>query len=231
MITAKHDALSTLMEAIEGDIAADATHAMRVTTERRRDHLRQQTRAVGLGERLPNTWTGRAYPGGAKNSINPAGLVYSRAPDIMDAFTRGATIRPVGGDNFLWIPTKNVPRARARTSSYRRVSGPNGSRPLGIKAGALTPEECESRFNTEFVVKKGKAGRRLAFMDLISARRRGGGVRGATAGRLRQGREPKLTLMFVLTKSVKLPKLFDLDREAQAWVADFEREFVGGRPR
>lgn len=230
MLTAKYDTFSGVIDEIEGEIAGAATSAMRRTAEQTRDRLRRQTTSAGLGSRLPNTWTARAYPAGAKNSINPAGLVYSRAPDIMDAFTRGATIRPIGGDNYLWIPTKNVPRARSRSSAWQRVGGPDGSRPRRLRAGALTPEECESRFNTDFVVKKGRAGRRLAFMDLVRARS-GRGVRGATAGRRRQGREPKLTLMFVLTKTAKMPKLFDLDKEAQAWAADFERDFGGGVSR
>lgn len=229
MLTAQYDKFSGVMDDIEGQIAGSATSAMRRTAKETRDRLRQQTRSAGLGSRLPNTWSARAYPVGAKNSINPAGLVYSRAPDIMDAFTRGATIRPIGGDHFLWIPTKNVPRARPR-SRGTAIREANGSitRPKRLRGGAITPEECETRFNTEFVVKKGRSGRRLAFMDLVAGR--AGGARKPTAGRARQGRKPKLTLMFVLTKTAKMPKLFDLDREADAWANAFEREFTEGLP-
>ena len=221
MLSAKSLGFSGIADDIEGEIASIATGAMRETAEATRDELRAQTVSVGLGGRLPNTWTARAYPGGTKNSINPAGIVYSRAPDIMDAFTRGATIRPVAGAKYLWIPTKNVPRARSRTSGYRRVQTGSGSRPLRIKAGALTPEECENRFNTDFVIKKGKAGRLLAFMDLVKGR--GGGVRMPTKGRLRQGRAPSLVLMFTLTRSVKMPKYFDLDASAERWVTRYDQ--------
>lgn len=215
MLSAASFGFGGLIDDIEGDIARAATGAMRDTAPQVRDELRQQTRSVGLGDKLPNTWTARAYPDGEKSSINPAGVVYSRAPEIMDAFTRGATIRPVAGSDFLWLPTDNVPRARGRVSRRGR----------NMNAGAITPEECESRFNTEFVMRKGRAGRLLAYMDLLAGRVRRGGsnFRPASRKRLAQGREVKLTLMFVLTRSVTLPKLFDLDASAGRWVIRYEQ--------
>ncbi|TCP30696.1 DUF6441 family protein [Sphingomonas sp. BK235] len=229
MLSASFDDFMKLVDGIEGDIARAATEAMFVTALSTRDELRDQTRSVGLGDRMPDTWTARAYPDGEKNSINPAGLVWSRAPDIMDAFTRGATIRPIGGAQFLWIPTANVPRARTRSG---RIRG-NGQRPQRLASGAITPEECESRFNTDFVMRRGRAGRLLAFMDLVAGRARRGGsnVRAATRRRVAAGREPKLTLMFVLTRSVTMPKLFDLDASAGRWVARFEQALDARLPQ
>ncbi|MBB3691456.1 DUF6441 family protein [Sphingomonas sp. BK580] len=223
MLSAATFGFSDLANEIEGDIARAATDAMRDTAPLTRDELRQQTRSLGLGDRLPNTWTARSYPDGQRNSINPAGVVYSRAPEIMDAFTRGATIRPVAGSQFLWIPTSNVPRARSRSGRLRG----NGQRPSRLQAGAITPEECESRFNTDFVIRKGRAGRLLAFMDLVAGRARRGGsnVRAPTRRRVEAGREPKLTLMFVLTRSVTMPKLFDLDASAGRWAVRYEQAF------
>ncbi len=224
MLSGKTFGFGELAHDIEGDIARAATGAMRDTAPLTRDELRQQTRSVGLGDKLPNTWTARSYPDGEKNSINPAGVVYSRAPEIMDAFTRGATIRPVAGSKFLWIPTNNVPRGRARMGRFSR-NAEGQMRPLRHKAGAISPEECESRFNTDFVVRKGRAGRLLAYMDLLAgrARRNGSALRPVTARRQAQGRVAKLTLMFVLTRSVTMPKLFDLDASAGRWAIRYEQ--------
>ena len=205
--------LDKVMDDIEGDIARDATAAIRETMEAARDELRAQVVSNGLGVRLSRTWTARAFPGGAKNSINPAGYIWSRAPDIIDSFIKGATIRPIHGSKYLWIPTNNVPSATAHVGR----SGRN------VKGGRLSPDECEGRFNTKFIVRPGRGGRLLAFMDLIAGR----GARRATAGRLRQGRAPKLTLMYVLVRTTRMPRLLDIDAVAKKWEASFERALTG----
>lgn len=211
-----------IMDSFEGGVAKAATRAMRSSLIPTRDELRQQIVSAGLGARLANTWTGRAYPDGEKNSINPAGFIWSRAPTIVAGFIAGATIRPVAGARYLWIPTDNVPRARTRSSRATRLeSGKMGYR--RISAGALTPEECESRFNTDFVIRPGRNGNLLAFMDLIAGR--AGGVRANTKGRRARGRVSKLTLMFTLTRQARLPKLLDLDGPAARWTARFDSAF------
>ena len=65
--------------------------------------LRTQITAAGLGTRLPRTWRGQVYPRG-KDSIQAAGLVWSKAPDIIRVYEDGATIRSKRGF-FLAIPT------------------------------------------------------------------------------------------------------------------------------
>lgn len=200
---------------IEGGIAKAATAAMRETIIDARDELRRQTVSAGLGARMANTWTARAYPDGAKNSINPGGFIWSRAPDIIDSFVRGATIRPVNGAKYLWIPTDNVPAERGRVNRRGR----------NVKGGAITPEECENRFNTDFIMKPGRNGRVLAFMQLTRARS-GRGLRRNTAGRRAQGRASQLTLMYVLVPSLRMPKLLDLEAVAAKWTTSFELAFT-----
>lgn len=212
----------TLTSQIEGGIAKAATRAMRASLIPTRDELRQQIISAGLGARLANTWTGRAYPDGEKNSINPGGFIWSRAPSIIAGFVAGATIRPVNGSPYLWIPTDNVPRARSRTGRQLGMSG-GRMRYERRAAGALTPEECVSRFNTEFVLRPGRNGNLLAFMDLIAGRSRG--VRPNTPGRRARGRVSKLTLMFTLTRQARLPKLLDLEGPAQRWTNRFDAAF------
>jgi len=61
-----------LADEIEGGIAKAATRAMRASLIPTRDELRQQIVSAGLGARLANTWTGRAYPDGEKSASIPA---------------------------------------------------------------------------------------------------------------------------------------------------------------
>ncbi|MCG7350031.1 DUF6441 family protein [Sphingomonas sp. ACRSK] len=214
-----------VMREAESSVARAATVAMRATTGDALRELRGQVTSAGLGQRLANTWRGNVYPK-SRNGMNPAGYIYSRAPDIIDSFVRGATIRPVGGAKFLWIPTGNVPRANARMGRISRQSnGRMGSR--GLKGGALTPEECEDRFNADFIIRQGKRGHLLAFMQLIRSRN-GRGVRANTAGRQRQGRTANLTLMYTLVPSARMPKLLDLEGPAARWSANYIDAFTRG---
>ena len=212
-----------IMDSFEGGVAKAATRAMRSSLIPTRDELRQQIVSAGLGARLANTWTGRAYPDGEKNSINPAGFIWSRAPTIVAGFIAGATIRPINGAQYLWIPTDNVPRARSRTGRQLGMSG-GRMRYERRPAGALTPDECERRYDTGFVIRPGRNGNLLAFMDLIRSRNRRG-ERANTKGRRAQGRISRLTLMFTLTRQARLPKLLDLDGPAARWTARFDSVF------
>ncbi|WP_313337237.1 DUF6441 family protein [Sphingobium yanoikuyae] len=209
-LTARQVSLSLAQQlhATEGDIAADITAIMAEETTGLRDDYRQQVRDAGMSNRLANTWRAEAYPKGGR-SLNPAGYVWSNAPAIIDAFSRGAYIRPVNGGKWLWIPTRNVP-ARRRAGSYSSsVKRSNGTR--------MSPEEVELHFNAELqVVIDGGKGE--AFIDVVSGL--SGGYRRATAGRTqgRRGMAPRKArpvLMFTLTKGVRMPRLFDLDGPAE----------------
>jgi len=183
----------------------DITGAMREATEHLKNMLRDQVEEAGMGARIARTWRFEVYPKG-RAALNPAGEVWSKAPKIIDAFARGATIRPVNGGKYLWIPTKNVPKK----GRNRR----------------MTPEEVESSFNIDFEYVPGrKRGTILAFIIAVQAAS-GRGFRAASAGRLRgrkglAPRKAKPVLMFVLVKDVKEPKLFDLDAAAAEGAAYF----------
>lgn len=204
---------ASIMRDIEGDVAQAATSAMRETGYKTLLELRRQVTDGGLGQRLANTWRDRVYPEQRK-SMTPTGYIWSNAPEIIDGFVRGATILPVGGASYLWIPTKNVPRARGRVSRAGRR----------IKGGAMTPVEVESTYGAEFVIRKGKGGTLLAFIDVVRSRNMKT-YRPATKGRAKQGRKAEPVLMFVLRKTVRLPKLLDLDGPARRWAANFEARF------
>jgi hypothetical protein len=202
-----------LMREIEGGVAESATDAMRETTLPALMELREQVASNGLGQRLANTWRDRVYPE-QRESMTPTGYIWSNAPDIIDSFLRGATIRPVGGAKYLWIPTKNVPLVRARVNSRGR----------NIKGGAMSPPEVESMFNADFQIRKGRAGTLLAFIDVVRAKNMRA-FRRATKGRAAQGRTAKPVLMFVLRRTVRLPKLLDLQGPAQRWESRFADAF------
>ena len=215
---ASFSAIGKELDNIELTIAQTATRSMQDAVDGLKVELRGQVIEAGMGQRLANTWRGDVYPKVyGRVSMNPAGVVRSAAPLIVDAFARGATIRPVNGAKYLWIPTRNVPRRR-RAGSYRsNMSARSGG------GGAMSPEECELHFNTEFSIRIGRNGSLLAFMDLTASRnalsRVNNGLRRDTAGRRRQGRTAKPILMFVLRKTVKLKRLFDIEGAANRWAA------------
>lgn len=201
--------LSRQLEAVQDDIAVDITTIMREETTALKDEYRAQVTGAGMSAKLARTWQADIYPKGGR-SLNPAGYIHSKAPTIIQSFVDGATIRPVNGAKWLWIPTKNVPK-RLRAGNY--VSS------LGRRSGGsrMGPEEVELHFNAELsVVINGSEGE--AYIDVVSGR--SGGYREATAGRTRgrrgmAPRKAKPVLMFVLRRSVRMPRLFDLDAPAQ----------------
>ncbi|WP_380787237.1 DUF6441 family protein [Sphingomonas sp. R86521] len=205
---------AALMSDVEGGIAKAATAAMRETSKPTVMSLREQVTSNGLGQRLANTWRDRVYPE-KRESITPSGYIWSNAPDVIDSFVRGATVRPVAGGKYLWIPTKNVPRARGR------------SRATSTKR--MTPDEVQAEFNQEFVILRGRAGRLLAFLARDRGVTKRGALRKAGKGRMAHGKQ-ELTLMFTLVRTVRLPKLLDLKKPADQWgsafVAAFERRFA-----
>jgi hypothetical protein len=207
-INASFGGLRDLLDEVEGDIADAATLAMRATQPEARQELRDQVISAGLGARLANTWRGEVYPKSAK-SVNPAGYIWSRAPDIIDAFAKGATIVPHAGRRYLAIPTDAVPRAGGRRGSTRR----------------MTPEQVENRFNQDLIFEQGKSGRLLAYVDVLKAKG-GSGYRAKTKGRVAQGRQSRLVLMFTMVPSAKMPKTLDLDAVAERWSRRFERDFI-----
>jgi len=74
--------------------------------------FRDDVRQAGLGDRLPNTWRLEMLP---KRGLayNPAAFIRSAAADIIDAFTRGVTIKSKSG-GFLAVPIPGGPMDRIR---------------------------------------------------------------------------------------------------------------------
>lgn len=212
--------LAKQMAAEEADLAGKFSRVMADEANALKLELRAQVTSAGMGTKLGNTWRSKTFPEGGR-SLNPAGYVWSKSPIIIDSYIRGATIRPVNGGKWLWIPTKNVPRRR-RAGNY---SSTLGKRSHGT---AMTPEEVELHFNGELDVLF-EGGKGFATIDTISGLR--GGFRQATAGRIsgRRGMAPRKArpvLMFTLVRGVKMPRLFDLQGPADRAAARIARRFA-----
>ncbi len=198
----------------EGSVARAATEAMRETTPDALAELRGQVISAGFGGRLANTWRDRVYPQN-RLTMTPTGYIWSNAPLIIDSFVRGATIRPVNGARYLWIPTDNVPSSRGRVDRRGR----------NVRGGKMSPEEVENAFNADLEIRPGKNGTLEAFIDATRALR-GRGFRRNTPGRRRQGRFADPVLMFILRRTVRMPKALDLNGPAARWAAAYDAAFV-----
>jgi hypothetical protein len=94
--------------------------------------LRDMTKAAFKGNKLPNTWRSEMY---GRGSFHPAGLLHTRAPEIMQAWSQSTVLHNNHG-RFLAIPTELVGRIgnrRLRPEDYddsqsplRFVPLPNG---------------------------------------------------------------------------------------------------------
>lgn len=201
MIRAQWSGLRAILDdniyAIEESITAATVDAMAGLKE----DLRDQIISAGLGVRMSKTWRGKVYPEN-RASLEPAAYVWSKAPTIVIAFNTGGTISP-RHSRFFAIPTNRVPRGRGRN---RRTP--------------MTPAEVEHEFNQDLIMRPGRNGSFLGFIEAVEAKsRRRKGYRQATKGRLAQGRQAKLIHMFTFVRRVKQPKLLNLQAAADRWAA------------
>lgn len=187
-------------------LARGATSAIRIVTRGGRNTLRAQVRQAGLGGRVANAWREKVYPGAGKVSLGAAGLVYSKAPDIVRAFDEGAVIRSANGF-WLAIPTPQAPKR-----------GEGGKK--------LTPSNFpEHRFGPlrfiPAVKGNGRSGRvALLVVDNVRIGKSGKAraVKGGSftkRGRLKKGLAS--TVMFILVPQVRLTKRLDVDR-VEKWM-------------
>lgn len=118
--------------------ARSVTSVMRATSQAVKTDWRGQVIGAGLGTRLANTIRAQAYPQSGV-SMDAAAMIWSRAPKIVGAFEKGATIR---AQNGFWLA---VPLPAAMKSS---------------RGGRITPAEWERRTGRRlrFVYRPGRAG-------------------------------------------------------------------------
>lgn len=199
-LSLKVDDPRTALQQAATDVEVSVTEAMDEVTSGLKTDLRDQVTGAGLGQRLARTWRGKRFPEN-RPSMNSAAYVWSKAPDIIDGFERGPTIRTVNGGKYLAIPTDNVPKRR-------RGDGGRGSH--------MSPEQVEIAFKQKLKFAKAGNGRLIAFVEVIAAKNRRG-YRAPTKGRIARGRRPAAVVMFVLVPQVHMPKRLDVDGAATRW--------------
>jgi hypothetical protein len=155
---------------------------------------RQQVTTGSLGRRLASSIRSEAYPKGA-DSLNAAGLVWTKAPKLIDAFNRGVVIRSANGF-WLAIPTKAAGPATGRFG-----------RPI-------TPAVWEQRTGRRlrFVYRRG----RNALLVADDARINSRGFAAAKGGRRRRDgilSGAQTVVIFTLVRQAKLKKRLDLERD------------------
>ena len=188
--------LRTMMKAELKNIGDAARKSIAESTAGLKEELRAEVRSAGMGNRLATTWRSKLYPN--EGPLDSAGFVYSKAPKIIDAHSRGVTIRARGG-KYLAIPTDAAPK-----------KGTDGKR--------VTPKTMPSRFGElRFVPRAGKPPLLVADNLRVSTGKKGGFLR-ASATAQRTGRGVATVVMFILVPQVKLKKKFDIKSTSEKWL-------------
>lgn len=210
-----------------------AMRAVRAETESLKTELRKQTTDSLKGNirGIANAWRSAVFPR-TGISMRPAGLVWSKTPDIIHGFETAATIRAKGGRKFLAIPTGfNAARGRrGRGEKGMRVtpaqmvaSGQAFLRPFKSARGFVW---CLPLYGATSTRGRGARPRRRTllfaggFAEVGTGNRRG---REAWArGMLEKGMIP----MFLLLPQVSLNKRFDVKGASERALRRLPGRFV-----
>ena len=219
--------------------ARAASRVMGEETRRLQLDLRGQISAAfgPKGRGLGNAWRAQTFPR-SMPSLGAAGLVWSKVPAIVDAFEKGAMIRPKGGKKFLAIPTRLnlVQGFRKRGQQGMRVtpaqmvsSKKAFLRPMRGSAGFLwcLPVAKSENFNRVSVNRKYLiAGGLTKVATGRERKRREGNFAEARESWLRRLLKRGMVPMFILTPAVKLPKRLDIRKPAEQAAARIPGRFV-----
>lgn len=192
----KADDITLRLKSAEGDVARSVTAAMRRAADGMKGDLRADVLDAGLGQRLANTWRGKTFPESGA-SIEAAAFVWSKAPNIVDAFDRGVTIRSSRGF-WLAIPTPAAGKTGFTSTGARKRITPGGW-------------ERRTGMRLRFVYRRGAPS--LLVADNARLTKRGL----ARANTRLAGRST--VVVFILVPQVTLRKRLDIDGIAQRWAA------------
>lgn len=185
-------------EIAAGERAVSA--AMAEKSNELKQRWRNQITHAGLGKRLAGSIRSQAYPKG-KTSLNAAGLVWSKAPEILSAHDSGPLIRSRDGF-WLAIPLPAAGKGRG-----------------GRK---MTPHDWEQKtgLRLRFVYRRGKPSLLVADKARISK------SGAAVASRAKSGRGQVTAPIFILVPQVRLRKRLDLGRDVMAVSAGIPQAIV-----
>ncbi len=204
--------LKALLNERLDEVADAARAAVRAAAEDLQAELRAQVRAAGLGTGLEKAWRLDVYPRRGRKSLRPAGLVWSKAERLHDAFDGGETVTARGG-KWLAIPLAAAKAAGLDKSRARRTPGRQG--------------------------KTGRGGQMAKWSNVAAAEDRFGELRFVpingnkpallVADGKTRGRDTSIPL-FLLVRSVQGRKLLDIGaaaRKAQARLATNLSNMIG----
>jgi hypothetical protein len=208
-VTAKMDGLQDALDGGLDQMAAAVTAGMGEGTGWLKEELREQVLDAGLGSRLAFTWRSEVYPKG-RDSLDPAGFVWSKAPEIITYFSARITVS-AGHGRFLAIPTEDVPKSR----NGRPISVEECAERFGKRFVYIAPND--KGFHTPSIRRNGVA--YMVLKDLV-IRKASGKYRNASASELAKRQAGKrhnaisAVIMFILVPQVTSRKLLDLQATA-----------------
>lgn len=200
----KADDVGYVLKGAVTDVERAVTAAMDEVTSGLKAELREQVTGSGLGGRLANTWRGKRYPISGL-SADAAAFVWSRAPNIIDAFERGVTIRSKRG---LWlaIPTPAAGATGLDASGARKRVTPGGwERRTGMRLRFVYRRGAPSLLVADDA-RLGKSGLARSRVHKTKA----GGSYVPLAGR-------QTIVVFILVPQVTLRKRLDVDGAGNRW--------------
>jgi hypothetical protein len=188
-------------------LAGQVTDAVSRAGQSTQRTLRGET-SQALGTGIANAWRLKLYPRDAGRgdpvSANASAYVYTKAPKVIDAFDRGAVIR---ARNVKWLAIPLEAAGKTRGSGGRSQVG----------AGkALTPLLWQQRrgIKLRFVPILGGS-KALLVAEGVSL-----GKTGRIFKRKRAGRPGEVSVpVFLLVRSVKAPKLLNVESHADGGLA------------
>lgn len=209
------------------------------------DMLRAQVRAANFngGRALENAWRLKVYPSPGVATLRPAASIQSAAPNIHDAFDRGANITTRGRGRYLAIPTafntiggrrKAGSRGGLRVTAAQMAQQPRGQSflvPLDRKVRGGNALWCLRVAKASALGRNGRRSRRALLFAAGAVevatgrgggRRADGGVRKKRAEVVRELSERGFVPMFLLLRVVKLRKrlsIEDVERAAPGILA------------
>ena len=176
---------------------AGVTRAIDAAAAELQSRLRADTVGAGLGQGIANAWRRERYPQ-SRDSLNAAGLVWSRAPRIIDAANKGSVIR---GRNGFWLAIPLPAAGRA------------------ARGKRITPREFEKQrgLDLRFVYLPGRS-RALLVADAARVDSRGRAQRRSRYDRAGNFYTPLSGVatvpVFLLVPQARMPKRLDLNRRA-----------------
>lgn len=182
------------------------THA---ATEALKERLRQQVMATLGSRRVANAWRSGSYPRPPAKSMSPAGVVWSNAPHIIEAFSSARLLRSQNGF-FLAIPSPDAPKEYMG----KRVSPSNWN---------------EERYGPlRFVYRR--TGPSLLVVDAVKRNKSGAvGRRMSNDGLSKTGRYRKgytSVVMFFLVPFVRLKQFWDLEAQYERASIDMVEQII-----